>query len=130
MIDFSLISRAILLSALIFTESNAQSIRTCTNVRKLDDLKRVIHEETHSIILICPFDLSDANPIDIMRSNITIVCSKKKSSDVCLLRGTQRHMNVWAHGVTIVGFDFSNAKSAAVRVNSNSVSFVDCSFTK
>ena len=122
------IMRFVFLFLLQLNYVSGQGIRSCTKVGNRKSIENAIKNEKSNIILLCPFNLSNFNPIDIKRPNISIVCFKEQKSDKCLINNNKRHFNILADRVTLIGFDFHNSKSAAVTVAGKSVSFIDCTF--
>ncbi len=103
-------------------------IRSCTAVDSHKSIEKAIKNQDSSIILFCPFQLSNFKTVDITRPNISIVCSKEKNTDKCVINSSWRHFNILADRVTFIGFDFHNSKSAAVRVRGDGTSLIDCTF--
>ncbi len=119
----SIISSLALIYAL---SSNVTAAQKCRDIEKIVN---ILHSETtSSIFLFCPFVSENAKPIGIHRSDVSIVCMKENSSDVCQFKGLQRQLNILGDGVTLIGFDFMNSKNGAVNVAGKSISFIDCSF--
>jgi hypothetical protein len=120
--------RTLSLIILHLVYNGVNGLRTCTTVNSPQDLKEAIHNQETSFILICPFEMNDFRTIQIKRSNISIVCAKEKSTDVCSINSEKRHFNIFADSVTFVGFHFSNSQRGSVRAKGERTSFIDCLF--
>lgn len=118
----------LLLSAAYFGTTNVLAIRTCSDVNDFNDLNDAINNVDDNIKLLCPFKNDSKRTIDIVKSDITIVCTKENDNDACQFVGDGRHLNILGDSVTLVGFDFSNSKSGAVQVIGSGASFIDCTF--
>lgn len=119
---------AVALVSLAVQFTNVNALRTCSKIDAPIDVINIINEKKNKIVLVCPFNINSSEAIDITRSNVSIVCLKEKASDKCEFTGINRHLNILADSVTLVGFDFNKSKSGAVQVAGSSISFIDCSF--